>query len=190
MRNEEIKEDHYKLILDFNSRKISALAGIYNLCHNELMYYTHKLVDGLDCGAMDFLHDVLIKIWTNKKIVFEDFKSFKAYVYVAIRNAIFSYISHNKCAESYINKIKDNSDIFRNELSNSELLADIFNDSEQLPEELAKIIKYLISGYDVKEIAKILGKSESYVYTKRGEGISLLKKKKNHIFILLAISGL
>lgn len=179
-------------MIDFNKRKPSALTSVYNLFHNEFVFFTEKLLEGLDIEPSDLFHDVLIKVWTNSTIIFNTVNGMKAYLYTSIRNSAYNLYEHKRCVDNYARRFKENPNEYLYEVSNSELLSEIYTASKFLPQELAQIFKMLLDGYDIVEIAEKLNKSQSYIYNKRREGILLLteKFKNNKSYILLIMCGL
>ncbi len=56
-----------------------------------------------------------------------------------------------------------------------------------LPAACAKVLRFHIEGWDVKEIAQKLGKSQSTVYTQKQKAIDVLKSKLKEYSLKLFI---
>ena len=188
----KIDNAELSLLLRFNSRDESALAELYNLYYDELIYFTNQLFRSSTVEACDVVHDIFLKIWMSENLKFKTLKNIKAYIYVSIKNNFYDYISHNKCVDKFAKISKSDPNNFVSEIMESETLSIISQIDEFLPEDTCKMFKMIIDGWNVKDISTSLGYSKSHVYAKRDDAIKILKDKlyKNSLFLVLILSSI
>ena len=175
------------IISRFNGRDISALGEVYHLCYREWVYYARQLYRNTDVDGEGVVHDVLIKIWTHSKQQFEGLDNLKAYLYVSLRNSYCNWLSHNAHKRNFEKKESERTHNLFAEIVESETFSQLTQSLKLLPEESARIIRMLIEGWSVKEIATVMEISPSSVYAKKSEGIAKLRKYFYHskLFIFL-----
>ncbi len=192
MKTLKLESDESILLSRFNSRNIAALTKVYDICYRDMVYFTGLLLKDLQIEACDLFHDVLLKLWEKRELRFDSIKSLKSYLYVAIRNTIYNHITREKCADRYNMACANQEVDYFSDVAESEILSLLYESIELMPQEMAKIFTLMIEGYDVKDISEKLGRSQSYIYTKKSAGIVFLKQKikKNNSFIMLLINSL
>jgi RNA polymerase sigma-70 factor (ECF subfamily) len=74
-------------------------------------------------------------------------------------------------------------------IAENEILSVLSSSLDLLPTECAKVFKLCLDGWEIKEIADQLGKSESTVYKQKKEAITILRKKlsKDKLFFLILL---
>lgn len=169
--------DYTLLIKRFNSRDNSAFEQVYRLLYDELYHFTAKIYHDTDIIPSDIIHDIFIKIWELKERKFENINNVKAYIFIAIKNQFRNHIDHQKSVDKYNDNYKLDRYNFISEIAETEALSTINQAINILPRECARVFKLHLDGWQVKDIAIKLGKSERTVYIQKQEAISLLKKK-------------
>lgn len=173
-----IKNDSRLLLEQFNKREPVAFSEIYKLLHQELHYFASQLYrDNASFAANDILHDIFVELWQKKHQKFETIGNIKAFMYVSIKNKFKSDVRHKRYIDKYNCELKLNKNSFISNIIETETLSILSQAIDLLPSECAKVFKMHIDGWDVKEIAQHLGKSQSTIYNQRHEAISILKKK-------------
>lgn len=184
-----IKDDSKLLLQRFNEREPVAFSEVYKLLHQELHYFTSQLYrDSTSLTANDILHDIFVELWQKKHQKFEAIGNIKAFMYVSIKNKFKSDIRHKKYIDKYNCEIKSNKNSFISTIIETETLSILNQAIDLLPSECAKVFKMHIDGWDVKEIAQRLGKSQSTIYNQRQEAISILKKKLSNRSLTIFIN--
>lgn len=172
------------LLKRFNNRDNTAFGEVYILLYNELHHFTSRLYRETEIAAGDVIHDTFVYIWEHSTQRFEGIENLKAYLFTSIKNRFRNYIVHQKSVEKFQ---YENSD-FISDVVESETLSIINQAINLLPQECAKVFRLHIDGWQVKDIAEKLGKSESTVYAQKQEAISMLKKKlPKHLYTFLSI---
>lgn len=175
-----------ELIRRFNRREESAFENIYGLLYQDLLYFSIKLFNHSGLVPQDILQDLFMKLWIEKHISFNSLEHIKAYMYTSIRNSFREYYSHEKVKSKYEQTLQDEKDLFASYLIETEVIAELSRHPELFPKECAKVLKLYLEGWDIKDIAKKLGKSPSTIYTQRQEIVEILKKlMKRELFSLL-----
>lgn len=190
--NNILNNDINSLLPRFNQREIAALGEVYDLYHRELIYFAKQLYRETNIEADDVVHDVFIKIWTSENIQFKTIENIKAYIYVSIKNGFLDWLIHDKCVDRFKKIVISNPDNFITEIIESESLSTITKMTELLPLDTCTIIKLMLDGWEVKDIAQELRLSQSSIYAKKNDAIKILRNKlpKNQLLILFIISTL
>ncbi len=177
-----------QLIRCFNNRENFALERIYLLWYDDFYYFSSKLYKNTGIESGDVVQDVFLKIWERKKLCFDSLEELKGYMYVSIRNGFYDYIAHKNVVNHYLNSIKSDDDYFISQIIETETLSMFNKLTEFLPQECAKVFRFYMEGYEIKEIVQKLGKSQSTIYNQRREAINVLKKlKSKNIFFIITI---
>jgi RNA polymerase sigma-70 factor (ECF subfamily) len=185
-----ITPDIEPLILkQFNDRESRGFGEVYLYFHDELHYFANKLFQDGNLTPDDVIQDIFVHIWEKRETCFDSLNSIKSYLYVAIRNHYLKHLEHLKRVDEYREQMLLAEDQFVSLIAENEILSVLSTSVEFLPEECAKVFKLCLEGWEIKEIAAQLGKSESTVYKQRNEAIVTLRKKltKDQLFFLLLL---
>lgn len=177
------------LLLKFNDRDNLAFCEVYEIIYDELFYFTKSIYSNTEIVASDVIHDIFIKLWESKNAKFDSLLSIKGYAYIAVKNKFRDYISHQHIKDKFRNNMKLQDDYLVSQIAESETLSIITEAIGILPTECAKVFKLYIDGWEVKDIAKELNKSQSTVYAQKQEAISILKRKlyKDNMLIIMLL---
>lgn len=175
------------LLLRFNNRENSAFCEIYDIIYDELFYFTSSVYKDTEVVASDVIHDIFIKLWEARSVKFNSLLSIKGYIYISVKNKFRDYISHRKCKDKFNSAMRLTDDYFVSQIAESETLTIITEAERCLPAECAKVFRMYLDGWDVKEIALKLNKSQSTVYAQKAEAITILKKKLSKDKFLIII---
>lgn len=182
-------DDETLLLKKFNERDSFAFGEIYDLLYNELYYFTSQLYRDTPFVAADIIHDMFLVLWQKKQLEFVAIINIKAYMYVSIKNKYKNDIIHDKYVKEHTCEVRSNKNSFVSNIIETETISIISQAIELLPTECAKVFKMHLDGWNVKEIATTLEKSQSTVYNQRLEAISILKEKlSNHSFFTIMIN--
>lgn len=177
-----------ELLKRFNDRDPVAFGEVYDLLYNELHYFTSQLYRNIPMIAADILHDLFLDLWQKKQEQFAAIINIKAYLYVCIKNKFKNEINHRKYIDQYHHEVRSDGNSFLSTIIETESISIISQAIELLPTECAKVFRLHLDGWDVKEIAAKLGKSQSTVYNQRQEAISILRTKLSNKSLLIFIN--
>lgn len=179
-------ENSDRLLKQFNGREEPAFTEIYNLYYYEFFHFANRLFCDTVEYSEDVVQEVFINLWKNKSQNFDSLNGLKLYIYVCIKNRFRDYIKHKKHEEKY-RKVVYCEDYFTVQIAESEVYSIIAESVHLLPEECATVFRLHLDGWEVKEIAQRLGKTESTVYKQKSRAIEILKNKlsKDQLSILL-----
>lgn len=184
-------EKNALLLKRFNDREGEGFGEVYLYFHDELHYFAGKLFQSVNIAPDDVIQDIFIRIWEKKEPMFDSLSGIKSYLYIAIKNRYLKHLEHLKRVNEYNRQMLLDDSLFVALIAENEIFSTLSASAEFLPEECAKVFKLCLEGWDVKEIAEKLGKSESTVYKQKTEAINILRKKlskKNFVFLLLIIN--
>lgn len=165
------------LLKRFNEREPVAFGEVYDSLYNELHYFTTQLYRDTPFVAADVMHDLFLELWQKRGQKFADFINIKAYFYVCIKNRFKNDVNHKKYIRQHHHEVLTDERSFISNIIETETISTISCAIDLLPAECAKVFRMHLDGWNVKEIAATLGKSQSTVYNQRQEAINILKDK-------------
>lgn len=172
-----VTDKNKSLLVGFNDRDAYAFGEVYNLYYTELIYFTRHIYRDSEVNANDVVHDIFVKIWKTDKLVFTGLVNIKAYIIISIKNSLLDYIKHKKQVQKFNKSIIENPENFISQIIEAETLSITSEVMKLLPEEMSKVFKLYLEGWDIKEIALKLGKKESTIYAQKRDAISFLRGK-------------
>jgi len=123
------------LINHLKKGSIGAYTKLYNKYFQLLFVFAYKKIRDEEL-AKDMVQELFIRLWERRENISET-KNFSAYLYVAIRNTVFDYFTHQKVANKYI-------EFLGNYLPNSRIVeADYKIREKQLAEYIERQIQTL-----------------------------------------------
>lgn len=176
-RNEIVNDHETSLLVSFNKREIASFCEVYDLNFDKLYYFASRLFHGTTILAEDVVQDIFATIWEKKELTFHSLDHIVHYIYLSIRNRYKDFSIRKERIHRYHNYQSVDEDNFYSYILESETLSAISEAIEMLPAECAKVFKLHIEGWEIKEIAEHLNKSQSTVYNQRREAIEILKKR-------------
>lgn len=129
--------------------------------------------------AEDVVQDVFVKIYTQK--LFSNLKTPEQYLYKMTMNACFDFMRKNKLKLQMLHSFEaENQIISEDDVVQNLKMKDEFNRINNilkiLPAEQAEVVRFrIIDELSFKEIANILGKSESTIKSRFQYAIKKLK---------------
>lgn len=181
--------DDNLLLNKFNNRDSVAFGAIYNMFYDDLFFYTSRIYRGTEISAYDIIQDIFINLWEMKHQTFSGLNNIKAYLFVCIKNNFKDYLKHQKSKDKYKLNATINDDLFVAEIIEMEVFSFLNDAVEALPSECCKVIRSYLDGYETKEIAKKLNKTESTIYNQKKTAIDLLRKNlpKDKLLIIFLL---
>lgn len=191
MKNNISDKELESLLLNFNNRENLAFSKVYEIIYDELFYFTSNVYRDTEVVASDVIHDIFIKLWENRNVKFSSIVNIKGYIYISVRNKFRDYISHAKIKDKFSHSLKMQDDYMVSQIVESETLSLITDVFKVLPSECAKVFKLFVDGWDAKEIAVKLNKSQSTIYAQKQEAIAIIKRKFSRdklLFIMILMN--
>lgn len=179
-------DDSQNKTVDFTSKE--ELNKLFQQYYHSLCFFAGRYINDNN-EAKDTVQDVFVNIF-EKKITFKDSKSIKSYLYQSVYNSCLNSLNR-KSLHSQIEKkiaaeleeISDNN--YLNERIETEVLLEIFDAVDSLPNECKKVFKLsYISGYDIESVARELDISTHTVRSQRTRAKKLLRSSLKNVFLL------
>jgi RNA polymerase sigma factor (sigma-70 family) len=127
----------------------------------------------------DLVQDIFVDLW-EKELLFPDTISLKVYLYKATRNKCFNCIKHNKVKDKYassnIQSLEDD-DLFLEQILEEEIVRQLHQAIEVLPNRKKEIIKLSLKGLKNTEISETLGIQLQTVKTLKSQSYTILRKQ-------------
>ncbi|WP_257668992.1 RNA polymerase sigma factor [Parapedobacter tibetensis] len=157
-----------------------AYDSLFRQFHPALCFFARRLVNEPRI-AEEIVLDTMLKLW-HRCDNFDSVSSIKAFLYIATKNACFNHIEKERVRTAHQNQFlgdfKDTEDAVVTEIIYAEVLREVSEVIDTLPEQCRKVIKMIYEeGLSANEISKTLGVTVSTVNNQKSRGISLLKKR-------------
>lgn len=170
--------DDNDFVVLFRNQEVSSIRKLYDTFYRPLCYYAEKIVNNQQ-EAEDIVVETFLKL-IRKCNDFEKFSEMKSFLYTTTKNASIDYlrkIKRQQQAQSellYLSELKLNDDL---ELINTEVLAMLYEEIENLPPQCAGVFKLLFFGrLSSAEVAHQMNISVKTVLNQKGKAIQLLRK--------------
>lgn len=163
------------------------LNKLFQQYYHSLCFFAAKYIADIN-EAKDTVQDVFVNIW-EKKIVFNDSKAIKSYLYKSVYNSCINKLKSESLHNTLKKKISSDTVEFSDnnyltDIIETEVLLEIFDAVEALPQECRKVFKLsYISGYDIKSVAMELDISEHTVRSQRTRAKKILRASLKDIFL-------
>jgi RNA polymerase sigma-70 factor (family 1) len=157
-----------------------ALQTLIKQYYSMLCLFAERLLAD-SAAAEDIVGESFVKLW-KKKADFENHQNLKAFMYITVRNACLNQLkqakrdSLNKKQLAYITGEKE--EFVLNEMIRAEVLKEIMNEINNLPEQCRKVLKLAyLEGMKNQEITNLLNISVHTVKNQKVRAIQLLKTR-------------
>lgn len=157
-----------------------ALQSLLKQFYSPLCLFAERLVADR-AAAEDIVGESFIKLW-NKRGDFESTQNIKAFMYITVRNACLNYLkqakrdSLNQKQLAYLTGERE--EYVLNEMIRAEVLKEIMNEINNLPEQCGKVLKLAyLDGLKNQEVAKVLNISVHTVKNQKARAIQLLRTR-------------
>lgn len=175
MRSLPLEND---IIVSFKKGDPDALQSLLKQFYNPLCLFAERLLADR-AAAEDIVGESFIKLW-HKRTDFETVQNIKAFMYITVRNACLNYLKQSKRDSlskkqlAYLTGEKE--EFVLNEMIRAEVLKEIMNEINNLPEQCGKVLKLgYLEGLKNQEIANLLNISVHTVKNQKARAIQLLK---------------
>ena len=176
-----------QILIDFQKGKLDLLYR--NVYPGLILYAIKYLGEESEFLAEDCVQNAIFSAWERRN-KFDSVYTFKAFLYMAIKNDIISIHRKNSARERYVREFEDAS-CFANSVIDQEAQTLLYSAIEELPEK-AKIVFEMsfMEGLKNVEIAEKLGLSDSSVKKYKASALDFLRKKLEPSLFLFLFSGL
>lgn len=186
--------DDIALFIGFQQKKPDAEYAVFHLLFRPLCLYAEKIT-GQKEQAEDIVADAFILIFRQREN-FQTLENFKRFLYRIVRNASINYTIQVKNRSFIHEKIRylqkgdmESSDKSELEILRVELLNEIYQEVENLPDKCRAIFKMIfLEGIPTDHIALQLHLNPQTVRSQKARAIRLIKtgilKKKRILAIL------
>ncbi len=164
------------------------LNKLFQQYYHSLCFFAGKYLNDI-AEVKDTVQDVFVNL-CEKKIVFKDSRAIKSYLYKSVYNSCMNKLRIDTLHSNVEKKIADETEElshsnYLNDRIETEVLLEIFEAVESLPQECRKIFKLsYISGYDIESVARELNISEHTVRSQRTRAKKILRASLKDIFLL------
>jgi RNA polymerase sigma-70 factor (family 1) len=175
----EKKPDENEIILQLHSDNEKGLSAIFKSYHAGLLYFASQYLP-YSQAAEDIVAESFIKIW-ERRSDFESLPAIKSFLYITVRNACLNQIKQSSryaaCHEEIKYLAEKSEELYcTQKMIKAELLNQIWQDIELLPEARRKIFKMIyMEGLNTFEIASALKISVDTVRVQKARALHALR---------------
>lgn len=169
----------------------SELRKMFDTYYEALVKYANRFLILTD-ECEDLVQDVFVGLW-EKENTFPDETSLKVFLYKTVRNKCYNVIKHNKVKDKYAESIVislEDDNLFLNQILEEEIVRQLYQAIDVLPERKKEIIKLSLKGLKNNEIAEELGIKLQTVKTLKSQSYKILREQfqdlSTIIYFLLA----
>ena len=176
-----------QILIDFQKGKLDLLYR--NVYPGLILYAIKYLGEESEFLAEDCVQNAIFSAWERRN-KFDSVYTFKAFLYMAIKNDIISIHRKNSARERYVRELEDAS-CFANSVIDQEAQTLLYSAIEELPEKEKIVFEMsFMEGLKNVEIAEKLGLSDSSVKKYKASALDFLRKKLEPSLFLFLFSGL
>lgn len=164
---------------------------MFDTYYEALVKFANRFI-ALTDECEDLVQDVFVGLW-EKENAFPDETSLKVFLYKAVRNKCYNVIKHNKVKDKYSESVVislEDDNLFLEQVLEEEIVRQLYQAIEVLPERKKQIIKLSLKGLKNYEIAEELQIKLQTVKTLKSQSYKILrdqfKELSTIIYFLLA----
>jgi len=182
--------DDTTLLTGFHQRETLAEKQVFQKYFKPLCLYSENITGQLDASE-DIVAESFEKAWSRRQ-EFQTLENLKAFLYRIVRNASLNYTESQKLHRTHHEKLRylshnepEQGEAMEQEILRVELLHEIYQEIENLPERCGQVFKLLfIHNLTTDQIAARLSINVQTVRTQKARAIQLIKielLRKNQI---------
>jgi RNA polymerase sigma-70 factor (family 1) len=142
-----------KTVINFQHGDKESYQSIFSVLYPLMCLFSRKFIKNYD-DVEDITQEAFIELW-NERAKFESFEQIKAFLYVSIKNKCLNYLKHQNIKEKYSQTILFEQDQhFENFVIEAEVINQLNNAINNLPEQRRLIMQLSIQGLSNNEIAE------------------------------------
>jgi RNA polymerase sigma-70 factor (ECF subfamily) len=167
-----------KLMKQFNKGERAALDAVYKMWFPDLCYFAYRITG--DLGESEDITSYALQILLSRHTQFETMMNVRAFLYVTVRNRCLDYLNYVKKKNASHKELfelqADNENYILMQMIQGELMKQIYEEIERLPEKRKKVFKlFYIEELDIPDIAKKLGMTPGAVSTTKSRALDQLR---------------
>ncbi|HEA21120.1 hypothetical protein LCGC14_1461250 [marine sediment metagenome] len=166
----------------------SELNHLFEKYYETLVLFANRFLPLRD-ECEDLVQDAFVGLWEHKTIFPDDISS-KVFLYKTVRNKCYNVIKHNKVKDKYaanvVHSLEDDN-LFLKQVLEEEILRQLHEAIETLPERKKAIIRLSLKGFKNNEIGEELGIKIQTVKTLKSQAYKLLRARFKGLGIVISI---
>jgi RNA polymerase sigma-70 factor (family 1) len=172
-------------ILKFRNGDKKSYRSLFNRLYPVMCLFAKKFINDYD-DSEDIVQEVFIELW-NQRTRFESIEQIKAFLYLSVKNRCLNFKKHLTVKERFIKiAMADTEQFFEEHVLETEVMQNINDAINNLPDERRKIIIMGMQGLKNNEIAEHMQISINTVKLQKKIAYKQLREKlKPSLFISL-----
>lgn len=163
----------------------AAFRLLFDHFYRALCFYSAKIICNEE-EAKDIVQDVFVNFYEQDLSIFSNFKAIKTYLYASIQNRSLNYLRDLNTRERNYRQLNLGKEVEESVICqqiHSEVIAEIFEAIEELPERCRTIFKmFYVEGLEEKAIAEQLNVSVNTIKTQKLRAKLYLKENLGELF--------
>jgi len=163
-------------ILKFKNGNKKAYHSFFIKLYPVMCLFSKKIIHNYD-DAEDIVQEVFIELWKQRQS-FESIEQIKAFLYLSIKNRSLNFLKHLSVKEKFVaTTMADAGQFLEEHILEAEVIQNIYNAVNDLPEERKQIIILSMQGLKNNEIAKDMQVSINTVKLQKKIAYKQLRQK-------------
>lgn len=166
----------------------SELNHLFEKYYETLVLFANRFLPLRD-ECEDLVQDAFVRLWEHKTTFPDDISS-KVFLYKTVRHKCYNVIKHNKIKDKYaahvLHSLEDDNSFLKQVLE-EEIVRQLHQAIETLPERKKAIIKLSLKGLKNNEIAEELGIKLQTVKTLKSQAYKLLRSQFKELRVVISI---
>ena len=176
-----------KTVIEFQRGDKESFRLLFNMLYPVMCLFARKFIVDYD-DAEDITQEIFIELW-NQRAKFESINQIKAFLYLSIKNRCINFKKHISIKEKYAQTtLSDNDIVFDAFVIEAEVVQNLNNAINKLPEQRKQVIMLSMQGLTNNEIADSMQISINTVKQQKKIAYKQLREKlasSPHILFLL-----
>lgn len=173
-----------------DTEKQEVFQHLFEAFHKPLCFFTNQIIRN-PADAEDIVQEIFLKLWRMTPETYTNIRTIKAFLFTTAQNRSLNYIRTREIRERNYKKLSQeeiDEDYFLCKQIHAEVIAELFEAIEELPEKCKDIFKRsYIDGQEDKKICKELNISLNTVKTQKLRAKNYLRIRLKDLFLYLVI---
>lgn len=170
--------------------KQATFQELFETLHKSLCFFTNRIIRN-EADAKDIVQEVFLRLWQMNPTDCTKIKTIKAFLYSSAQNRCLNHLRNQEIRDrNYKNLHKGelDEDYFLCKQIHTEVIAELFEAIEELPEKCKEIFKRsYIDGQEDKKIAEELNISLNTIKTQKQRAKTFLRIRLKDLFLYIIL---
>lgn len=179
-----------KFKISKGAEKQETFQKLFENLHKLLCYFTNRIIRN-NADAEDIVQDIFLQLWKMNPTEYCKIRTIQSFLYASTQNRCLNYLRNREIrTRNYknLNKEELDEDYFLCKQIQTEVIAELFEAIEELPDKCKEIFKRsYIDGQEDKKIAEELNISLNTIKTQKKRAKNYLRLRLKDLFLYVVM---